>query len=205
MYDHQTESLWSHVTGKAIKGPLEGTSLETYPVTQTTWQSWQEMHPDTKTLAKPKLSQSHYASYNANPEKMGIFGRQLKRSQLPGKTKIIGFQLNRDSYAVPIEELSPDSVEEIIIADIPLLIYTDKSGEGVYVWSPRKNGRPVDITIRNATGFRIETESGAAINLVTGQSESQDIRLQRIQTTQAFWFGWHNFYPETEVIHVESE
>jgi hypothetical protein len=95
-------------------------------------------------------------------------------------------------------------MEEIIIADVPLLIYTDKSGKGVYIWSPRKNGRPVDITIRKATGFRIETESGLAMNLVTGQSGSPDIQLHRIQTTQAYWFGWHNFFPETEVIHLEN-
>ena len=38
MYDRQTRSLWSHVTGKAMKGPLQGTVLTVYPTSmQTTW------------------------------------------------------------------------------------------------------------------------------------------------------------------------
>ena len=204
MYDHQTESLWSHVTGEAIKGVMKGTFLETYPVTQTNWKSWLEMHPDTKTLAKPKLLQSHYASYNANPEKLGIFGRQLKRSQLPGKTKIIGLQLHEKSYAIPLAEFTENAADTVHIGNTSLLIYADESGKGIFAWIPRKDGHPVNVTVQSSTSFYLRTESGAKLNLITGKSESGDLELRRVQTTQAFWFGWHNFYPETEVINMQT-
>lgn len=32
MYDHQTESLWSQIRGKAISGTAAGTSLKQYPL-----------------------------------------------------------------------------------------------------------------------------------------------------------------------------
>ena len=50
MYDHQTDSLWSHFTGAAITGPFAGTKLEIVPALQTTWKRWKELHPDTLVL-----------------------------------------------------------------------------------------------------------------------------------------------------------
>ena len=37
MYDHQTDTLWSHFTGDAVQGPLVGTKLQVLPAMQTLW------------------------------------------------------------------------------------------------------------------------------------------------------------------------
>lgn len=50
MYDHQTDSLWIHVTGEAFNGPLKGSRLRFIPSTVTTWEAWKEAHPDTLVL-----------------------------------------------------------------------------------------------------------------------------------------------------------
>ncbi|HCB37766.1 MAG TPA: hypothetical protein DEP66_06120, partial [Acidimicrobiaceae bacterium] len=53
MVDDQTDSLWNHLAGRAISGPLAGTVLETYPMVTTRWADWLAGHPDTLTLDTP--------------------------------------------------------------------------------------------------------------------------------------------------------
>ena len=50
MMDEETGSLWSHVVGEALQGPLKGKVLKTVPVVQTSWAAWIKQHPDTKVL-----------------------------------------------------------------------------------------------------------------------------------------------------------
>ena len=50
MYDHQTDSLWVHVTGEAFHGPLKGKKLKFVPSTVTTWAKWKERYPHTLVL-----------------------------------------------------------------------------------------------------------------------------------------------------------
>ncbi|MCP4245853.1 MAG: DUF3179 domain-containing protein [bacterium] len=50
-WDHDTGSIWSQPLGEAIAGPRKGQTLETLPVTFTTWDAWLDTHPDTLALA----------------------------------------------------------------------------------------------------------------------------------------------------------
>lgn len=51
LYDHESDSLWSQLAGKAITGPLAGTSLRFLPSTVTTWDQWRKEHPATTVLS----------------------------------------------------------------------------------------------------------------------------------------------------------
>ena len=51
MYDHQSESLWSQVSMKAVAGPLTGTKLTPVPLVHTTWGDWKRSHPATQVLS----------------------------------------------------------------------------------------------------------------------------------------------------------
>lgn len=46
MYDRRTQSLWLHVTGEALKGPLRGKRLEFLPSEVVPWSDWRTRHPD---------------------------------------------------------------------------------------------------------------------------------------------------------------
>lgn len=54
MYDKQTDSLWLHVTGEALKGKLKGSQLEFLPCQVTTWGNWRDQYPQTKVLLGQK-------------------------------------------------------------------------------------------------------------------------------------------------------
>ena len=82
MMDRETETLWSHVTGEAIRGPLEGTRLEAIPVAHTTWKPWRAAHPDTRALAK------EWGRYrvNVNCVAFGLIDTRMTAARDAGET-----------------------------------------------------------------------------------------------------------------------
>lgn len=58
LYDTKTDSLWHHLTGRALSGPLRGHALPSVPTLLTRWRTWLRAHPDTLVLAKPTESEA---------------------------------------------------------------------------------------------------------------------------------------------------
>ena len=47
MRDRETGTIWTHLDGKAIAGPLEGERLQIIAVPHMTWGEWKADHPPT--------------------------------------------------------------------------------------------------------------------------------------------------------------
>lgn len=72
MYDRQTNTLWNHLSGEPVIGPLagSGTRLQRLPVVVTSWGEWRRQHPRTTVLA---LDTGHRRPYNAGAAYGGYF------------------------------------------------------------------------------------------------------------------------------------
>ena len=64
LYDRNTESLWSQITSSSVAGKLVGKKLNRIPISHTTWQDWQQKHPDTLVLSDQT---GHSRDYSRNP------------------------------------------------------------------------------------------------------------------------------------------
>ena len=200
MYDHQTNSLWGHVIGKAIHGDLKGQTLETYPARQTTWKAWKRAHPDTKVLKKPSLWRSSYERYNADSRRIGIHGRRIKQSQLPPKSRVAGFELDGQRYAFPLSALKADQTTVSVVDENPLLIYVDETGQGITLWRLKDRATLQHLAFSDDNPHTVMDANGASYNLLDENMTLAGGALERMQVVIAFWFGWHNFYPETIVL-----
>ena len=54
MYDLETKTLWSHILGEAMHGPLKGAKLEILDSSLVAWSSWSKSHPNTKVTSLSK-------------------------------------------------------------------------------------------------------------------------------------------------------
>ena len=52
MVDRETKSVWTHLEGKALQGPMKGTRLKMVPLPQMTWSEWKRSHPGTLVLSQ---------------------------------------------------------------------------------------------------------------------------------------------------------
>lgn len=149
MMDEQTQTLWSHVSGEALSGPLEGRRLETIPSVQTTWQEWVAAHPDTRVLKKPEeIRSSRYAGYMDDPERVGIFRTFWLQDVMPAKTLVHG--MATDLYAVAIADsgLAVGATREVAVSEGTVTFFRDKDG-GVRA----RNGQGEEVPVRTAYWF----------------------------------------------------
>lgn len=97
MYDHQTRSLWSHITGEAIEGPLKGKQLKPLAsMPQIAWKTWRKNYPKTKVLSVGKRESPPrgdvYERYHTSQD-TGVSGTRYTDKRLPNKSLVIGVQV----------------------------------------------------------------------------------------------------------------
>jgi hypothetical protein len=117
MMDRETETLWSHVTGEALRGPLAGKRLTAIPVVHTTWGQWKKAHPETLVLAKSVAVQgSAYDDYQADPSRFGLCRAASATERLPGKTLVHGTVIHGSAVAMVDGALEQEKQREAEVA-----------------------------------------------------------------------------------------
>ncbi|MEQ9547054.1 MAG: DUF3179 domain-containing protein [Marinobacter sp.] len=110
MYDHQTESLWSQIEGRAISGPLAGKELEPVAVRHELWQNWLDrvdshgLVLSTDTGHRRDYRKSPYGDYD-HSDRMYFPVSHTSRKYHP-KTWVLGWTHNGESKAWPFPELA---------------------------------------------------------------------------------------------------
>jgi Protein of unknown function (DUF3179) len=215
MYDQQTDSLWSHVAGQAIIGPMQGTILQILPATQTDWGIWKRLHP--KTLVLDPSRSSHRRDYNVDPyegyyvsEDTGVMAIRRQDPRLPSKALVVGLRLDGEVKAYPFARFSQQPVVNDTVANIPVvvafhertatgLVFNRRVGSRVLTFVPATSGIGELLRMRDEqtgslwSGFVGEAMEGA----LKGK------RLKQVPTTYAFWFAWKDYYPNTTVYGKE--
>lgn len=175
MYDRTSDSYWSQIYGKSIKGRAFGRSLEEFPIVWTTWEKWKKKYPNTKVLSQ----ETGFArNYGENGDPYGsylrgdggyytsdriIFEPLDRDNRLKPKTVVVGIRnKERDSVAILKDTLRGKKAME-----------TDLGG------------RTVVLTYDQEIDFY--------------EAKFQDTG-ETINAFDAMWFAWVAFYPNTKLI-----
>ena len=198
MVDIETDTLWNQLTGEAIAGPLEGTVLDRFPITVTTYGEWIAEHPDTAVLDIPGRAST---TRGGNEITGGA-----NYSYEPG-----------DAYAEYYA--SPDvfwPAEEVpdVFAEKDLVATLDFAGERLAVGVDALGAAgPQAFTIAQQTVVAVPTDGGArfyggpdgggVLLLVVEDAGEETLlladgtELQRLQSGHSFWFAWYANFPDT--------
>ncbi len=203
MYDEETHSLWSNLTGEPVAGPLvgRGNTLAPIPITVTTWREWRRRHPTTTVVSRETghdrdyTPGAAYGRYFASPETM--FPVWKKSPALATKEWVYGLRVGGRAKAYPLDLLFRERVVNDDLGPVPVALVADRESGAVRAYL-RENrffaeGPTSDELVEPATTavWKVE-ESG--LRPVTGG------RVQpRIAGHRAYWFGWHAFFPDTEL------
>lgn len=212
MYDHQTRSLWSHITGEVIQGPLKGKRLKTLAaMPQIAWKTWQMNYPKTNVLSVPfkgsmreSQNQDVYADYHAS-RRAGVSGMNYTDNRLPNKALVIGVQVADKNgmvhyRAYPLTQFEEKSLISDTLSGVPLLIFHDKDSFATAVFT-----RPVRDSERTFTlqdSYFAQDDAGTRWNLITGEATAgkhKGARLERLPAVNIYWFAWARYHPETTI------
>lgn len=109
LYDRQTQSLWSQILAEAISGKMKGQTLETIPISHTSWLAWQKKHPNTQVLSthtgyQRDYEQTPYAGYEQS--KKTFFPTKTQSRRYHPKERVLGLTINGQHKAYPFIELA---------------------------------------------------------------------------------------------------
>ncbi len=197
MYDHETRSLWSHLTGTAIQGPLSGSRLTVLPATQTTWGAWKAAYPATRVLPHDYRGQTDtYESYYAGGD-AGILGRKRADSRLSTKAMVIGVRIMNLPKAYALNAVVNAKVVNDTFESLPLVLLAT-SDASASVYERTLNGQTLSF---EAVGSRVRDRETASIwDPVAGKATAGPLagqHLTPVPATTSFWLGWFDFFPGT--------
>ncbi len=224
MYDRQTRTLWNQLTGEPVLGELAGTevTLNLLPVVLTTWQDWQQRHPNTLVVdvetgfPRNYTAGAAYGDYFAAAETM--FPVAQRSSLLPAKAQIYALRVADIPKAYPLDALAEavvvnDRVGETAVVLIApngvVMVEGDSQRAGAVRYQA---GGEVRAYLRGSETFapgemdnEVVDGNGRSWQVTEEALVSPDGQtLDRVSGHLAYWFGWFAFFPDTLVYGLEG-
>ena len=107
-FDRETESYWSQIRMDCINGPLINSEIRTYPIVETTWETWREAFPNslvqnTNTGFARDYTRYPYGDYRTNNANI-IFPLTFEDTRLPAKERVLGVitQTTKKVYSIEL-------------------------------------------------------------------------------------------------------
>ena len=214
MYDHQTDSLWSHLVGAAVTGPLKGEKLKPLQSMFTQWETWRRFHPNSKLLNNGRSSiftiRDPYESYYRSPD-TGIIPTRLSDKRIYPKEYVLGLVLNDRARAYPFSVLSRQSVVNDTFQAVPLLVVFDSESTTGMIFRRKLDGKTLSFKKTQLQGekglFLVDDETSSVWEGLRGrvvQGSLKGKKLEPLPATPSFWFGWADHYPKTEIFALSK-
>jgi hypothetical protein len=208
MYDHQTESLWSHILGQGIAGEHIGTNLTFIPTLHTNWGTWKELHPDTLVVSPNLFRRDSYDSYYIS-DREGVIGRgplgggPSRDGDIRPKEYVIGVRLAGQARAYPFRALQQEPVINDEVGEIPIVVLFDQMTLSGTVFDRRLEDGTV-LTFDSEIHDRLvkDNDTNSEWNILTGQAVSGPLagtQLAQVPITYSFWFGWIDYHTDSTV------
>ncbi len=177
-WDHETQSVWSQVTGEALYGPLRGTRLRLIPAAVETWSAWLAGHPATRVLETPE----------------GFF------PEVPTDDFVIGVRIADASVAFAFPYVVRQGVVNDEVGGEPVAVHA-RPDHLIRVFSREVAGRVVTLTL---DGERlVDPATGTAWDPATGQGVAGPLArhpLAPVAWISSFDWAWRQFYPDARFV-----
>jgi hypothetical protein len=218
LFDHETASLWSSLTGKPVVGPLLQLDLEltALPIVTTTWGEWRTRHPETTVLSldtgftRDYSEGAAYRAYFGTDELM--FPVALRDGRLPNKAEVLVVRATQPpSRAKPPDDTPPFAIATGFLAE-NRVFQTEVNGTRVVViTSPAGASR-----VYASSDYRFtQTDGGETVRDSEGRAWAIEedhlaatfdpaLRLPRVAAHRAFWFGWYAQHPDTVLVGADD-
>lgn len=207
MYDRQTESYWSQLLGEAVEGELKGTQLEFVSAWFTSWSAWVDEHPHTVALDKgSNRSTDSYTSYYTNGQ-AGIIGEEIDDDRLRTKDFIVGVEHEGSAKAYSFRELGRTPIVNDTLNGLDLVVVFVQEGSTGLVFNRQVGEQVLTFERDSETGEMVDVETGTLWDVWRGiglEGELAGTVLKRVPSTRSFWFGWKDWYPDTDVYTPEE-
>ncbi len=193
LYDRETGSNWSQISGRALRGPLGGRSLRKKGSLTTTWGKWRHLHPTTTVYVDPAL-----------PGRRRFTEETIGRITLAGEGPIVnedlvaGIEGSRGARAYLMRRLAGPRIVNDVLDGEPVVVFMAEDAVTVRALRRTLAGRLLTFSVQ---GDRLsDAETGSSWDPLTGQAVAGPLAgrsLDGIVVTTALWYAWRSQRPDT--------
>ena len=187
MIDEETESLWSHMLGRAMQGPLEGAQLEALPAEMVTWRIWRREHPQTTVLNLSRTAREYIKEFYRRPADF-----------------VFGWIDNGRAYSAGFDELIRNPVRNLKPEKSATVVTFDKDSTAVHRYSGVVDERVLHFEATTQTGRMKDSQTGTVWNGNTGvavEGPLKGTRLKQQVGIVSYARAWKIFHPESRSVH----
>ena len=154
MIDRQTDTVWTHLEGKAIRGPLAGKRMATIIAPHVTWAEWKTAHPTTVVLSPDTPLKDRYRSV-----RIGVFNRReatFGDDRLDANALVVGVEVAEQFKGYPLEQIDlAGGVVNDTLASQPILVIYDAAAQTGLAFSRDINGELLEFYNSAPQGFEL--------------------------------------------------
>ena len=183
MRDKETGSWWQQITGKAIYGPLRGTSLDLVPSDELTFGEWKSEVADGKVLAPvPKYVKKYESNWEPEVAKLPAV-ISFSGTELKSRDVVVGLELDGASRAYPWDTLVKQSPLVDRVRGVPVLVAVGPDGKSFRVFKSRIGGKDAEFFLKGET--EVEPESAAPIGTNSAATAESKAAMSANAKTEA--------------------
>jgi hypothetical protein len=200
LYDRQTRSTWSQVSGAASGGAMSGRALRKRESTLTTWGQWRRLHPDTTVFYDESIPNHH-------PFDADTIARITLAGDGPLRNEdlVAGVERAAGARAWLLRRLASTRVLDDVAGDEPVVVFLAEDDVTVRVMSRRVAGRVLTLALVPHDRLR-DAETGSEWNALTGRAVAGPLAGRRLEprvVTTALWYAWSSQHPGTTLWGAE--
>jgi hypothetical protein len=207
MFDHQSETLWSQILGRSLKGGFRDVQLRMLPSQLVAWGEWKSIHPDTDILSAAKLGQQAEDLFDPYSEYYisriaGITGEAIDDDRLPTKTLVVGLVAGDDARAYPLDTLRARAIINDELGGTPFILTYEPELTTVIAYLRQLGGQTLTFTPTDQPGIIQDVETESQWDTRTGLSISGYFagqKLQQIAAPLVYWFAWASIHQGTDI------
>ncbi len=183
MQDKETGSLWSHLLGEAMQGPLKGKRLEQVPSVMTDWETWRKQHPDGTVVMLSRTSREYTRQFYQRPERF-----------------VLGVLAGGSSRAWAFDVLMKEPALNDRVGSTDVLVTFDKRSATARLYERKLQDQV--LTFRLKEGKLMDQPTGSTWDPLTGRAVAgphEGKHLKALPAVVSYRQAWQQFHPRSEI------
>jgi hypothetical protein len=181
MVDEETGSLWSHLLGAAMQGPLDGKRLERLLAVMTDWKTWRTQHRETTLAVMSRMARRYRRTIYREPWRY-----------------VIGLTDGNEARAWRFDLLIEHAPINDRLGGLDVVVIFDARSNTALIYDRKVDSRTLNF--KRQMDKLIDEQTGAEYDPLTGKPLNQSknpTRLRRLPGVVSFVNAWQRFCPHT--------
>ncbi len=171
MRDKETGTWWQQITGKAIYGPMQGSTLDLVPSDELTFGEWKSEVSGGRVLAPvAKYAKEYDSNWEGEVAKLPVV-ISFPGTELKSRDVVVGVTIDGVARAYPWETVVKQSPVIDRVHGTPLLVAVGPDGKSFRVFISRIGGKDAEFFLKgeeNSAG--VSSAVGRASGLPSGDA-----------------------------------